>query len=111
MRLVNQTLHYHKQCDDITRGGERGEEVGHVCRTVQEKKALTDECQFPLPWKTLSESHKNICQCHKIIHNNVSSLDKAVREQQFSHLTLKATFDQLQRLYQHSRLFQISTAF
>lgn len=40
MRLVNQSSHYHKQCDDITRGGERGRGRPRFPRRAGEKAFL-----------------------------------------------------------------------
>lgn len=58
MRLVNQTLGYHKQCDDIRRGRETLKERKRLTAfsALQWRQSLpgfTLRILFPLPWKTI----------------------------------------------------------
>ncbi len=58
MRLVNQTLHYHKQCDDITRGGERGRGwLPRFPRCAGEKAFLASH-RLESVSTSMEESHK-----------------------------------------------------
>lgn len=95
MRLVNQTLHYHKQCDDITRGGERGRGRPRFPRCAGEKAFLASH-RLESVSTSMENSHKTPRIHLSLPQNDLQeeqgrSLDKAACEKHFyseSHFLL-----------------------
>lgn len=75
MRMVNQTLRYHKQCDDITRGGGERKRLATLSALRCGGKAfLASNSQirvcFHFHGKQSQNPTNNISHCCKIIYKN-----------------------------------------